>query len=92
MRGPPPEGRGRDRVVVLAGPCLGVGAQTVGLPPLSFAPRPLQAGPLVANQRGSELRLHHPASEGPPARGRRLLTFSPPLFKSFPGHVLPFLY
>lgn len=63
-----------------------------GLPPLSFAPRPLQAGPLVANQRGSELRLHHPASEGPPARGRQLLTFSPPLFKSFPGHVLPFLY
>lgn len=38
--------------------------------------RPLQAWPLVAHQRGSELHLHHPAPQGPQAPCR-LLTLLP---------------
>lgn len=34
----------------------------------------LQAWPLVAHQRGSELRLHHPPPQGPQAPHCRLLT------------------
>lgn len=38
--------------------------------------RPLQTWPLVADQRGSELHLHHPAPQGPQAP-RWLLTLLP---------------
>lgn len=43
----------------------------------SAPPPPPQAGPMVADQRGPELRLHHPSAKGPQAHGRRLLTSSP---------------
>lgn len=45
---------------------------------------PLQAWPMVADQRGSELGLHHPAPQGPRSPLSRLLIPSSSLFKFFP--------
>lgn len=64
-------------------PWRGEGGEA-GLPGGSVGPRawpqlllsfcPLQAWPLVAHQRGSELRLHHPPPQGSQAPHGRLLT------------------
>lgn len=60
-------GRGDGHGLAAGGTRAGLGC------PASAAPSP-QAGPVVADQRGSELRVHHPPAEGSPAPGRRLLT------------------
>ena len=51
-----------------------------------------QAWPVVADQRGQELCLHHPSPQGPQAPGCWLLTLTSPLFKFSPGHPLLSLY
>ena len=48
-----------------------------------------QAWPVVADQRGPELCLHHPSPQGPQTPGRWLLTLTSPLFYLSSPQVTP---
>ena len=88
--GPPCRVVGEGGTGLVAGWEWGWGRWGGGAALTSASPSPPQAGPMVADQRGSELRLHHPSSKGPQAHGHRLLTPSP-LYLS-PSQAMPALF